>query len=797
MRVSLNCLKQYVDINIPTNDFLDKMVMLGLEIEECVDLSEKMKNVVVGRVEKMERHPDSDHLWICQVNVGKETIQIVTGAQNVFEGALVPVALHDSLLPNGTKIKRGKLRGVESNGMLCSGEELTVDDSVYPGAEVNGILILTNGEAIGTDMRSVIGFDDVIVDFKATANRPDCLSLNGIAREAAVALGQKVTYPSSEYTTAGGSIENMLSVEVKAPDLCRRYMARAVRNVRIAPSPEWVKKTLNASGIRAINNIVDITNLVMLEFGQPMHAFDYRDIGGAHICVRRAEEGEKLTTLDGKEHVLNTETLVIADSERAIGLAGIMGGENSEIKDDTTTVVFESANFKRDNIRRTARALGIRTESSARFERGIDIQTAQMALDRAVALVCQLGAGEVVNDTINVQASPYEERVVTVDSRRVNALLGLDVPIRTMLSILNGLEIKTTEQDGVLTCRIPHYRDDIEGTADIAEEILRVYGYDNIHPTEMKAVLKPGMKTPGVLLKENASAALASLGFNEAVTYSFIPKKAFDLLCLEEDSDLRRAVEIMNPLGEDYSVMRTTMAHNMLTVLALNINRKNPSGRFFAVENVYLPKQLPPTEQPLEKPIACLGAYGEGEDFFTMKGAIEDFALKMGIHAQLKFEAGGRPYLHDGRRAVISVNKMKIGLIGEVHPDVAANYQITGRAYLAELDLEAAAAAADHAFAVKPLPKYPAVKRDIAVTVDKEVPVGELIDQIRAGGKEILERCELFDVYEGAQVLIGKKSVAFALTFRASDRTLTDDEVAAAFDRIVRALDRNCGAKLR
>ena len=796
MKISLNWLKEYVDIDIPVKEFLDRMTMLGLEVEECVYLGETMENVVAGRIDSIERHPDADKLVVCSVDVGTEKLQIVTGASNVFVGMMVPVALHGSHLPNGVKIKKGKLRGVESYGMLCSGEELCIDESVYEGAEIHGILPLDPSVKIGTDMRDVLGLNDYVIDFKATANRPDCLSGVGLAREAAVALGKPACIDEKEVAGTSGDISEYVSVRVDAPDLCPRYMARAVKNVKIGRSPDWLRYRLKASGIRPINNIVDITNLVMLEYGQPMHAFDWSDIRGQQIVVRRAEKDEILTTLDSKEHILSEDMLVIADAEGAIGLAGIMGGENSEIKNETTTVVFESAAFRRESIRRTSRALGIRTESSGRYERGIDTVTPEKALARACALVEMLGCGEVVKGNVDIYAEKAEERTVTADPNKINGLLGIEVPTEKMLEILNLLGIESTLSDGKIVAKVPYYRNDIEGMADLAEEVLRVYGYDNITHTDMTGILKTGKKCDTLLLKDTVSEMLASFGLDEIMTYSFISGKAFDLLGLDEDDELRRAIKIQNPLGEDYSVMRTTLAHNMLQVLSVNINRKNPEGGFYEVQHVYLTDELPLKDLPVERSKACIGMYGAKTDFYDIKGVVEALLEKMHVDGA-EYEVGGKCFMHPGRKALIKKGDTVLGYLGQVHPDIADNYDIAMPVYIAELDLKALDEMSDKTFTFETLPKYPRVERDLAIIVDEGVTVGTIASLITAKGGKLLENCELFDIYRSAQIGENKKSVAFTLRFRSDDHTLTEDEINGAFNKIMSALESEIDAKLR
>lgn len=796
MKVSLRWLNKYVDIDVPAEELCDRMVMAGFEVEEMTDLSKTMRNVVVGKVVSMERHPDSDHMFICQVDCGgDENVQIVTGAQNVHEGDLVPAALHDSDLPNGAHIKKGKLRGVASNGMLCSGEELCLGDSDYPGAEVNGIMILKpDAGAPGTDMRDVLGLHDYIIDFKITANRPDCQSVLGIAREAAVVLGKELSIPVNEYETAGGTIKNYISVEDHNFDLCPRYYGRVVKNIKIAESPEWIKKCLIAAGMRPINNIVDITNFVMLETGQPMHAFDLRDVKGAKIIVRNAESGEKITTLDGKEHELSPEMLVIADAEGPSCLAGIMGGLDSEIKPDTTEVLFECAKFRRDSVRKTARKLGIRTESSGRFERGVDIINVEYAMDRALSLVSLLGAGEIVDGKFDLNDGLPANRDLKVSAKSVNDLLGVDIPADTMADILNSLGIETKLLLGTLHCKIPSFRDDIEGRADIAEEVMRIYGYDHIKGTPMTGVTMRGRKLPERIKGDKIKTLLTANRYNEITTYSFIGSKAIDVLGLEPDDSRRNCVTLLNPLGDEYSTMRTQLVTSMMTVLSTNYSRKIAVAKLFELGKVFIPKQMPVTEQPLEVPSLCIGSFGSG-DFFSLKGVVEAVAALF-TKKELTFERAEEPYLHPGRSAAALLGDEKIATFGEVHPKVAAAYGIDARCYIAEICVDKLYRIEPEKIVYKALPKFPAVERDFALVCESDTPVGKLEAAIREGAGKLCESIELFDVYTGSQIESGKKSVAYRVKLRSAESTLTDETIDRAVGKIMKKLEA-VGAVLR
>ncbi len=793
MKVSLNWLKRYVDIPVSVAELCDKMTMSGFEVDGIEDLSETMNNVVAARILKLEKHPDADRLQVCTMDVGTgEPLRIITGADNVFEGALVPAALHESLLPNGTKIKRGKLRGLPSEGMLCSGEELCLKEADYPGAEVHGILILKEDAAPGTDMRDILHLNDVIIDFSITSNRPDCQSMLGIAREVAVALNVPLRLPEPSYTAVGGDVSEHVAITVEAPDLCPRYMGRIVKNLRIAPSPAWMQECLRGAGMRPINNIVDVTNFVMLETGQPMHAFDLRDIRGAQIVVRRARDGESITTLDGKSHTLNSNMLVIADAEEPSCLAGIMGGLNSEIKPDTTDLLFECAKFRRDNVRRTGRTLGIRTESSVRYEKGVDIHGVQYAMDRALQLIEELDAGDIVDGVIDRCPALPEPRRLTVAPADINALLGIDVPTDAMVDILCRLGLSATLSDDGLTCDIPSRRDDVEGRADLAEEIVRVYGYDHVVATPMQGAIVRGKKLPERRATDRLKAALTAQGLYEISTYSFISAKAADTLSLAADDARRQAVALINPLGEEYAVMRTQLASSMLTVLATNYSRKNAAVRFFEVGKWFIPHALPLTEQPDEVPALTIGAYGEGENYFTLKGAVETLLAAFG--AEATFERSTEPYLHPGRQAAVRVGGEIIGTLGEVHPDTAEGYGLGVRAYLAELKLAPVFAAAEgRVLRYQPLPRFPAVERDLALLCDEALPAAEIETTIRAAGGRLLEDVTLFDVYQGAQIAAGQKSVAYSLTFRSTETTLSEAEIDPAMQKIIKKLtEKGC-----
>ena len=790
MKVSLNWLKRYVDIDVAPEVLCEKMTSQGFEVEG-IEKNSVMTNVVVGKILEIEKHPDSDHLQICQLDVGQEeSIQIVTGADNVFVGAFVPAALNDSHLPNGMHIKKGKLRGVASFGMMCSGEELCLKGTDFPGADVYGILILDEKWAPGTDVNTVIGADDCVIDFSVTSNRPDCNSVLGIAREVAVCLNKEFKAPDITYTVKKNP-ETPIKVTVEDFDLCPRYVGATVENIRIAPSPKWMCDCLLAAGMRPINNIVDITNFVMLETGQPMHAFDVQDISDHRIIVRRALEGEKLTTLDSKEHTLTNEMLVIADGEKAVGIAGVMGGENSEIKETTKTIFFESAKFRRDSVRKTARTLGIATEASSRFEKGVDAVGSEFALKRALNLIDTLNAGDVTSWNPDIYESLPEEKVINAPLSRIEELLGITVPTDIILTILKNLGINTELKDDTVICRIPSRRDDIEGVHDIAEEIIRVYGYDHIISRPLSGVLTRGTKTKQHLMADTVKEELVRLGANEIATYSFISQKAYDMLNISS----KDTVKLINPLGEDYSVMRTQLFSSMLNVMSTNFNKGATDMRLFEISRLFIPKSLPITEQPEERKALAVGVMGEKEDFFTLKAIVETIFNRFNIKAT--YERSNEPFMHPGRQAVIKAGNNVLGVLGEIHPDVSAKFDIEGRPLIAQIDLQNVFAIANSKVIYEPLPKYPAIERDLAVLVDTSQEIGPMLDAIKSAGGQLVKNVNLFDIYKSDSLGENKMSVAFSITMLNPERTLKAEEAQKAFDKIVRSLEYRFGAKLR
>ena len=786
--------EEFVDLSgVPDREFVETMTIAGQKVETYERLDAELRNVVVGRVVSITRHTNSDHMWVCQIDVGAgEPVQIVTGAQNVHEGDLVPVAQHNSWLPGGVHITKGKLRGEISNGMLCSLKELGLTLNDFPYAIEDGIWILQEDCKPGDDINTVIGNDDTVVDFEITNNRPDCYSILGLAREAAAAFNKPMRHHDPVVRGgAAGELSELLEVEVPAEDLCRRYTARMVRNVKIAPSPKWLRQRLRANGVRPINNIVDITNYVMLEYGQPMHAFDYRYVGSGKIIVRRSEPGETLTTLDGNVRTLTPGTLVIADETKPIGLAGIMGGENSEIMDDTVDVVFESANFNGTSIRQTALALGMRTEASGKFEKNIDPLLTLPAVDRACELVELLGAGEVMDGVIDVLNDIPEPRTIELEPDRINALLGTDISEADMVEYLRRLEIPVEGHE----IRVPSWRPDLVGMADIAEEVGRLFGYNNIPTTTFRGAATEGGYTEAMKLENRAGSLCRSLGYSEILTYSFVSPSIFDQIRLPEDSSLRNAMRIQNPLGEDASIMRTVALPSMLAILARNNAYHNDAVKLYELAKVYLPK--PGQILPDEPKHLVLGTYGEHEDFFKMKGEIEAFLRGMNVPEARYTAEKHDPTFHPGRCARVSVGGVDLGCFGQIHPLVARSYGIDGEIFAAELNFTALLSLQLPEKTYTPLPKYPAVTRDIAVVCDEAVTVAALSDCIRAAGGKLLRSVELFDIYRGKGIASGSKSAAFRLTLRADDRTLTDADSDGVVSAVLAALEKELNAKLR
>ena len=809
MNTALSWIKAYVpDLDVTAQEYTDAMTLTGTKVEGYSCLDKNLENIVVGEVLSVERHPDADKLVVCQVNVGAgEPVQIVTGAPNITEasvGEKVPVVLdggrvaggHDggALPEDGIKIKKGKLRGVESCGMMCSVEELGADRDMYPDAPESGIYILPKDSVPGEDAVAVMGLRDVVFEYEITSNRVDCYSVIGIAREAAATFRKTFTAPSVTKTGNDEDINDYLKVRVENSRLCPRYCARMVKNIRLAPSPRWMQRRLAASGIRPINNIVDITNYVMEEYGQPMHAFNYDQLAGHEIIVKCAKDGDVFQTLDGQERKLDSTILMINDGEKEVGIAGIMGGENSKITDDVTTMVFESACFDGTNIRLSAKKVGLRTDASGKYEKGLDPNTAEEAVNRACQLIEELGAGEVIGGIIDIYPVKKEEKRIPFDAARINRLLGTDIPEADMLEYFRMIELGYDADTKEVIA--PTWRQDLERMADVAEEVARFYGYDKIPTTLPSGEATTGKLSYKLRIEGLAREIAEFCGFSQGMTYSFESPRVFDKMMIPADSPLRRAVNISNPLGEDFSVMRTTSLNGMLTSLATNYNRRNKDVRLYELANVYRPIALPLTELPDERMQFTLGMYGDG-DFFTMKGVIEEFFDKAGMHKKPHYDPNGEhPYLHPGRKADIVYDGTVVGFLGEVHPDVADNYKIGDRAYVAVIDMPSIMEFTTFDRKYTGIAKFPAVTRDISMVVPKHILVGQIEDIIEQRGGRFLESYKLFDIYEGAQVLAGHKSVAYSITFRAKDHTLEDKEVSAVMNKILNGLS-GLGIELR
>ena len=809
MRTSLKWIKDLVPgiEDLTPQEYLDAMTLSGSKGEYYVELDKNLENIVIGQILKIEKHPDADKLVICQVNVGQEEpVQIVTGAPNVFEGAVVPVVLaggrvaggHDGSTPpeEGIKIKKGKLRGVPSNGMMCSIEELGSSRDMYPDAPENGIYIFKNREDIkpGDNAVKALGLDDAVIEYEITSNRVDCFSILGIAREAAVTFGKPFCPPVVEPTGNDEDVNDFISVEVNDTELCPRYTARVVKNIKVGPSPEWMQRRLAAQGIRPINNIVDITNYVMEEYGQPMHAYDLSTIAGQKIIVRRAEDNEKFVTLDGQERTLDNSMLMICDAEKPVGIAGIMGGENSMITDDVDAILFEAACFDGTNIRLSGKKLGMRTDAQSKFEKGLDPNNASAAIDRACQLIEVLGCGEVVGGMVDVYGKVKEPHEIPFQPERINRLLGTDLSAEQMLGYFKSLELEYDADRNVMI--IPTFRQDLLGTADLAEEVARFYGYSNIPST-----LPSGESTSGKVsfkhrVEDVAKETAEFCGFSEGMTFSFESPKVFDKLRLDADDPLRQAITIANPQGEDYSIMKTTPLNGMLVSLARNFNRRNKDVKLYEMAKIYLPKSLPLTEYADERVQFTLGFYGEG-DFFTMKGVVEEFLERAGMHDIVDYDPNaGKNFLHPGRQANIIYQGKVIGYMGEVHPEVCENYDMKTRAYIAVLDMPFITEMATFDRHFKGIAKHPAVNRDISMVVKKDILVGQIEKVIREKGGHHLESYHLFDIYEGSQIKAGYKSVAYSITFRANDRTLEEKDITAAMDKIIAGLE-DLGIELR
>ena len=804
MNTTLSWIKAYVpDLDCTAQEYTDAMTLSGTKVEGYEAADRDLEKIVIGQIEKIERHPDADKLIICQVNIGSETIQIVTGAPNVKEGDKIPVVLdggrvagnHDGkMTEGGIKIKKGKLRGVESNGMMCSIEELGSTKELYPEAPEYGIYIFPEEAEVGADAIEALGLHDVTFEYEITSNRVDCFGVIGIAREAAATFGKEFHPPVVTPTGNSENAADYIKVTVKDTDLCPRYCARVVKNIHIAPSPKWMQRRLAAAGIRPINNIVDITNYIMEEYGQPMHAYDYDQLAGHEIVVRRAEKGEKFVTLDDQERTLDENVLVICDGEKSVGIAGIMGGENSMITDDVKTMLFEAACFDGTNIRLSSKRIGLRTDASAKFEKGLDPNNAEEAINRACQLIEELGAGEVVGGMADVYPVVKQPVRIPFEPDRINALLGTDISADQMLAYFKKIDLGYDEATNEVIA--PTFRQDLFRTADLAEEVARFYGYANIPTTLPSGEATTGKLPFDLRVRATAQDIAEFCGFSQGMMYSFESPKAFDKLLIPADSKVRNAIRIMNPLGEDFSIMRTQSVNGMLASLAFNYSHRNKNVRLYELGNIYLPNSLPLTELPDERMQFTLGMYGDG-DFFTMKGVVEEFLEKVGITCRKTYSPeSGKPFLHPGRQADIYCGETLVGYLGEVHPTVAATYGIGEKAYLAVLDMPEIVALATYDRKYQGIAKFPAVTRDISMVVPKSILAGQIEEMIIKRGGQNLEGCELFDIYEGAQIKAGFKSMAYSITFRAKDRTLGEGDITAAMKKIWNGLE-SMGIEIR
>lgn len=795
MKLAMNMIRQYAEIPVTPQEYAERMIMTGTAVEGVEDIAQGIDKVVVGRVLTCE-DVEGTHLHQCTVDVGgEEPLHIVCGAPNVAAGVLAPVALDGAHLPGGVKIKKGKLRGMLSEGMLCSATEMKVPQELYPSVGDEGILLFQEDYPLGSDVRPILGIDDTAVDFEILANRPDCLCAMGIARETAAALGTEFKAPQITVQESGGDIHNEVKVSVEAPDLCPRYAARVIKNVRVKPSPMWLRKYLHGAGLRSINNIVDITNYVMIEYGHPMHAFDLSKVRGREIIVRRAHEGEMLTTLDGAERALRTDDLVICDQERATGLAGVMGGEESEILEGTTDVMFECAVFDRTAIRLTSRAHGMRTEASGRFERGVACGTVVEAINRACELVNQLDAGDVVSGLIDLYPNPRPQQTITASVSRIQERAGVDIPPEAMVEILRKLQFGCEREGDTLTVTVPCFREDLDGEADICEECLRMYGYEHIGATNLRGETTQGGVSPMKALKNKIARILTGLGYLEIMNFSFTGLSEIQKLGLPEDDLRNQPMPIRNPLGEDTAVMRPTLVCDMLRTLSFNMNHSTESASLYEMAAVF--DHHHPTQEglPTETQTLCLGSYGPDVDFFSVRGALEAILRACGITCEV--EAGADVYYHPGRCAKLVRGGVVFAKLGEVHPTVRERFDLPKRAVVAELNLQTLLTYAKPMGEMKPLPRFPAMQRDLALVMEESVAAGPLMAAMRKAAGNLLESIEMFDVYRGIQVGLGKKSIAFSLTFRAADRTLTNEEVQKAMDKVQAVCESKFGAVLR
>ncbi len=794
MLVPLKWLKDYVDINIDTKTLGDLLTMSGSKVEAIEEMGKEIDKVVVGNIIKIERHPDADKLLITQVDVGSETIQIVTGANNIKEGDLVPIATNGASLPSGIKIKKGKLRGIESNGMMCSAQELAMPLENLTSEQLDGIYILDKSVQVGKDIKEVLGLDDSVIEFEITNNRPDCLSVLGIARETAATLNLDLKYPEVKVNENNEQIKDYVAIEVQDSELCPRYASRVVKNVKVEQSPAWMQDRLIKAGVRPINNIVDITNYVMLELGQPMHAFDLNKLSGGKIIIRSAANDEKIITLDEVERSLSESILVIADQEKPIAIAGVMGGSNSEIDENTKTLVLECANFQAVNVRLTSKKLGLRSEASSRFEKGMDAELISIALDRACQLIQEIGAGEVVGGKIDIYPNKKQVRRISLRPQRVRSFIGAEISNHDIIKYLNSLEFEVEDDDAFIVA-IPTFRDDIEGEADLIEEVVRLYGYENIPSTLMDTTFTQGGVSSKQKLMDTAKNALTAQGLFEVFTYSFVSPGVYNKINLKAENPLRNSIKLINPLGEEQSIMRTTIIPNILDVISRNYNRKVSAGSFFELSRIYLSESQSMENLAEEREVLTIGMYGN-IDFFDLKGIIENLLQELNID-KYRILSSNHDSLHPGRTAELIINNKRIGWLGEVHPDVLDNYDIPVRAYIAELNFDEIANQSNSNKKYKQLPKYPSVERDIAIVVTEDITAGQIEEIIRNKGGKLVEDVKLFDIYRGAQVQEGYKSVAYKLTYRSDEKTLTEEDISKVHGKILNSLANQVGGFLR
>ncbi len=796
MKLPLSWLKEYVDIDCSADELVGKLFSCGFEVESEEKFGDKIDRIVTSKIVKIEKHPNADKLSVCQVDAGEYgELQIITAATNIFEGAIVPVALDGSTLASGDKIKKGNLRGLPSCGMFCSGEELGITDDWYDGASTHGILIIKEDVALGEDIKKILQLNDVVFDINVTANRPDCQSILGLAREVAAVLGRPLKSPDFSYkTNAAVSTLKKVKIYDKAFDLCQRYKGHLVENIKIGSSPLWMKRRLFLMGLRSINNIVDITNYVLLEIGQPMHAFDLNDLKENTIIVRRAEKGEKIITLDEKEFELNENNLVICDAEKPVAIAGVMGGLNSEIKQDTKHVLFESAKFSRDNVRKTARTLGQRTDASARYEKGVDYLSVENGMNRALHFISEFGCGDIAVDEYDLIDAPIKEKVIETTVEKVNGVLGIDVPAAYIVNILERLNFKVKTDGNNLKVTVPLYREDMESYPDIAEEIIREYGYDHITPTLLKtSAITNGGRNDAQKTMENVKNLLVGYGYSEMISYSFVSEKEFELFGLDKSG----VVKILNPISEDLAVMRTSLFPSAVRAAANNLKRKNMSGRLFEIAKVYDGKTVSKLGLPMETDSLAFVCFGDNEDFFTAKGVVEGIIETFCRGVKTEYVKPIEPFMHPTRTADVMVDGVKIGFVGQVHPEIAVKYDIDKPVYGGEIDYKTLSQFFNDKIVAKAISKFPTVERDLAVIVDEECPCASVSDCIlKAGGKN-LDKLTLFDVYQGGQVPEGKKSLAFNLIFVSHERTLSVEEVDSSIKKILKTLKDNLNAELR